>query len=63
MHTTMRTSAVVFALSLAIWMGCYYSSLPPLRQPETVVVVGAVFVMITVTKRAWNWISNLGHRR
>jgi hypothetical protein len=26
-------------------------------------VVGAVFVMITVTKRAWNWISNLGHRR
>jgi len=55
-----RLSAVVFAVSLGIWLFFYYTTEPPLSARDVTLVVGVVTAGVSGGR--WLW-SRVGSRR
>jgi len=57
-----RLSAVVFALSLAIWLFFYYTTEPPLSGRDTTFVVGVVAAAVSGARWFWSRVTSARSR-
>jgi hypothetical protein len=52
-----RLSAVVFTLSLTIWLFFYYTTEPPLSGHDTTFVVGVVAAAVSGARWFWSRVA------